>query len=253
MTVTEKLIRLTADRGKSQVAGAAGLPKSAISNYIAKKQMPRGDNALALARALNVPLEWLVDNEQDWPPPQVGAPTPAQLSDEDLMNEVARRYRIRLIEARGSLHRLKGVKWDEIAESLFQTPVEQPLPEKTQAALNNLLFFTGTLYYAGATYDPRVHANEHHANMPGNTEPLGTLDLSTIREEWERWSQENELVGLVQLYWTWLQTNRRGHGQADGAGPVQRFLKEIRSGMYAPEAVAKAKAMLVPARKRRSS
>jgi plasmid maintenance system antidote protein VapI len=68
MTFAEKLARLTEDRLKTRVSRKAGLPPAAISDYIAKGNTPGADTALRLARVLGVSVEWLIDNDQEWPP-----------------------------------------------------------------------------------------------------------------------------------------------------------------------------------------
>ena len=68
MTFAEQLQRLTEDRIKSKLSLRAGLPATAINDYIAKGHLPNAVKALRLARALGVSLEWLVDNDQSWPP-----------------------------------------------------------------------------------------------------------------------------------------------------------------------------------------
>src|SRR2546423_15649542 len=107
MEFTEKLARLTAEQNKSQIARDAGLSPTAISDYLQKGYIPRADNALALARALKVPLDWLVDPSRDWPPPSLTAPSTAQLSDDELMTEVARRYRNQALRMRGMIETLQ--------------------------------------------------------------------------------------------------------------------------------------------------
>lgn len=68
MSIHEKLERLTDDRFKTRVARKAGLTANALHAYLKRKQMPRADNALRLARALGVSVEWLIDDTQEWPP-----------------------------------------------------------------------------------------------------------------------------------------------------------------------------------------
>ena len=68
MTFHEKLKKLTEDRIKSVMSIRAGLPRMAISNYLAKKQTPSCDVALRIARTLGVSVEWLIDDSRGWPP-----------------------------------------------------------------------------------------------------------------------------------------------------------------------------------------
>lgn len=66
----QKISRLLEDRSKADISGRAGFKsKIAISNIINKKSDVRVSTALKVARALNVPLDWLADDSQDWPPP----------------------------------------------------------------------------------------------------------------------------------------------------------------------------------------
>jgi len=69
MNFTEKLSRLTADRSKSEVARAASLSATTISNYIARGSLPRYDIAVRIARAVGVSVEWMLDDAADFPPP----------------------------------------------------------------------------------------------------------------------------------------------------------------------------------------
>jgi transcriptional regulator with XRE-family HTH domain len=70
---TEKLRRLVEDRTRSKLARRAGLSPTAISDYLVKGYIPRADNALRIAHALNISVEWLVNDEANWPPVRVTA------------------------------------------------------------------------------------------------------------------------------------------------------------------------------------
>ncbi len=80
MTFHEKLAQLCEDRSQAAVSRRAGLPSSAITKLLFERQMPRGDRALRLARALHVSVEWLLDDAQGWPPVWVNAPTSEALT-----------------------------------------------------------------------------------------------------------------------------------------------------------------------------
>ena len=68
MLFTDKLRHLCVDRNKSAVSRRAGLPPNGIADYFGKGYLPRADTALRIVQALNVSLEWLVDDRQGWPP-----------------------------------------------------------------------------------------------------------------------------------------------------------------------------------------
>jgi transcriptional regulator with XRE-family HTH domain len=73
MTFTEKLRRLTDDRVKQKISLRAGLPSTAISNYLSKGTIPNATTAVQIARALEVDPGWLIDDSKGWPPVRVRA------------------------------------------------------------------------------------------------------------------------------------------------------------------------------------
>lgn len=80
MKLSDKLLHLRTERGLTiqQAADALGLHKTQYDRYEreggggAGTRGPTYERALALARYFKVPMEWLCDDEADWPPP-VGA------------------------------------------------------------------------------------------------------------------------------------------------------------------------------------
>lgn len=68
MTFNEKLRRLTEDKKKTVLSIRCGLPRTAISDYCAKRCKPSCVTVLAISRVLGVDLEWLIDERQEWPP-----------------------------------------------------------------------------------------------------------------------------------------------------------------------------------------
>jgi transcriptional regulator with XRE-family HTH domain len=77
MTFREKLAMLTEDRIKSVLCRRAGFPPTAISCYLSKDQIPRGDKAFRLARVLGVSTDWLLDDSKGLPVIRVEYPAHA--------------------------------------------------------------------------------------------------------------------------------------------------------------------------------
>jgi transcriptional regulator with XRE-family HTH domain len=184
MRFTEKLERLTATLNKTKVAKEAGLPSSAVSNYLSKEQMPRGDNALALARSLGVSVEWLVDEEMDWPPPAEEKMTAAQLSDTDLIKEVCARYRREALRLRESLERLEKVDWSAMAKAFAALPIDAPLtPEIHRLAI--LLDAKTSGLFRLLTLDPSFSSGAFFmpGDLPGGDKfPDAELTRTSLRE-----------------------------------------------------------------------
>lgn len=110
MEFTEKLRRLAENKNTAELCRAVGLNPTAISDYISKGYTPRADIALKFAKALNVPLEWLVDDHLGFPAPQQG-PTLDLCTDDQLMNEVSLRYARLAVEMLDKLPDLEAVDW----------------------------------------------------------------------------------------------------------------------------------------------
>lgn len=68
MTWKEKISRLLPARSAALIARRAGLHRGGITN-ITGQSKPRVDKAIRIARVLKVPVEWLFDDDKDWPPP----------------------------------------------------------------------------------------------------------------------------------------------------------------------------------------
>jgi len=135
MKFGEKLRELTAKINKRATSRAAGLPPNAINDYIKKNYVPRADTALALARALNVPLDWLVDETRDCPAPDHGAkPQPENLSDKELMMELVRRYQREIKRVHEHLDALQSINWEPIAAKLKALPPGAVVPDSLRSA-----------------------------------------------------------------------------------------------------------------------
>lgn len=77
MKFSEKLKRLCGQRRWGQSNLLEFVPrvtKSTMSNWFSGKYKPDLDSALSIARALEVPLDWLADEEAGFPPPEPESP-----------------------------------------------------------------------------------------------------------------------------------------------------------------------------------
>src|SRR4051812_14306289 len=95
MKFADKLRKIIGDRRISAVAEDAQINPGLLNNYLNRGSEPGAMTALKIAKALKVPLEWLIDDAADLPVPEQPAGTQAadRLSDRELMMEVAKRHR----------------------------------------------------------------------------------------------------------------------------------------------------------------
>jgi transcriptional regulator with XRE-family HTH domain len=174
MTFAQKLSKLTAGRNKSAISQAADLPATAISNYINRKYTPSADKALRIARALDVPLDWLVDPDRDLPAPKsTGTLDAGALSDEQLMREVSRRYRIRATALWNALAEIDSINWEDVARKLLSVPLDVAFSPQLQHFVR-LIETTGNEPFGLADYDASFTA-EMYNGMPGEDLPEGQL------------------------------------------------------------------------------
>lgn len=71
MTLGEKLHKLCNEKGWTQsrlLKAVPGASKSSMSNWFSGKHRPDLESAMAIARILGVPLDYLADDDQDDPP-----------------------------------------------------------------------------------------------------------------------------------------------------------------------------------------
>lgn len=200
MRFGDKLSKIVGDGNRSELARRAGLSSTAITDYLQKGYIPRADKAVLLARALDVPLDWLVDDERDWPPPKVDKPTAANLSDDDLMMELARRYRHLGLRCLSALEGLEKANWELGAVAIVEHPLDAPLPWELQKLTNYVILLSQMLYMAETEYDVRIYANLQHASLPGSDRKPEDLNLSTIMDRYRAWALLRPHFGIVARY-----------------------------------------------------
>jgi hypothetical protein len=135
MQFLEKLERLTAKANMAKKSRDAGLPATAISNYLTKRQLPRADTGLSLARSLNVGFEWLFDDAREWPPPAAPLSGTQSLSDSDLIEEVSRRRAGTLKRLLEEVERFEAVDWSAIRKQINGIKPHEALPADVLAAV----------------------------------------------------------------------------------------------------------------------
>ncbi|MEI8195189.1 MAG: helix-turn-helix transcriptional regulator [Phycisphaerae bacterium] len=183
MKITEKLLRLTEGQRKADIARAAKLKPTQLNDYTVKGSLPRYDIALRIARALKVPVEWLIDDEADWPPPVPNAaPSPSQYSDNDLMFEVARRWRLYHLALSDALNDAEKVDWIAVEQAIerMRKQPDRPNSDILWNALRPVMNVFNGLVFMKFQYNPSDYAMKHHAEMPGCDRPKEEFDSRNV-------------------------------------------------------------------------
>jgi transcriptional regulator with XRE-family HTH domain len=122
---------------RAKAARDVGLPVSTISNYMSKlESLPRADIAFKIAKAIAVPIEWLLDDEQDFPPPSnTGTTSLKYATDAELIEEVETRYQRAAVALRDTLDQLKAIDLGKLAKEIAATPPGSPLSKTAETAV----------------------------------------------------------------------------------------------------------------------
>lgn len=84
MQIGKKMSKLRGGHSPEWVAKAISCHGGSIRRYETGEQKPRYDRALKLAVLFGVDTHWLLDDQQDWPPPETVADKTAELVSQAL-------------------------------------------------------------------------------------------------------------------------------------------------------------------------
>jgi len=155
MKFREKLVELTRGRVRKDVAADAGIAPGILNNYINRGSEPMASQALKLARALQVPFDWLVDDDSAMPPPSM-TDSLANINDNALMAEVTKRWMRALKELQSAYERVAVYDW-AAARKVLQNwdGADDPLPPDVQEIENVVRDLMTRVYIAEHWFDPR--------------------------------------------------------------------------------------------------
>lgn len=199
--LAEKLRRLTSGQSRARLAREAGLKPTAVTNYITRGSMPLADAALKLARAMNVPLDWLLDDDQDWPPPpaqSLAAATTLQLTE-----ELGRRLLGVGSIMLARLDRAAATDWIATGEAILRHDPKDNLPKPLREALE-LVGQLNTLASELYRYDPGARLGADAApELLRSFQPdyeVTLLDLWNRYRNREGWPGFKQVAELATFY-----------------------------------------------------
>jgi transcriptional regulator with XRE-family HTH domain len=233
----EKLRRRVQELGlnKARAARDASLPESTISSYLSKRaSLPRIDIAVKIAKALRVPVEWLGDESQDWPPPVLEPDTLFLASDHELLVEVARRFRLVAVRLYDELERAKEIDWTRIAAEILKVPLDEKIPQNLQRTAR-IPHTISALAEEVIRFDPSLVAIGVHDEMPGRDLDPDYLTSSYLLEC--NLKLPNELPGLrqVQELYRLHEMGKKAEGARRVVAAELEQLRKASKGKPAPD------------------
>jgi len=172
---------------RAEFARDAGVKPSVLNNYINRGSEPMGLAAFKLARKLKVSLEWLLDDGKDWPPPAPPqAPTAADLSDDALMFEVAKRVRLAELDLLKWLDVAEKIDWKAAQSALEKWTEGEPMPADLREAAAVVVGMHNATPDAMERFNPSFFCRLFHSRLPGSNLPLEAFDAL--------WDRNHEIV-----------------------------------------------------------
>jgi transcriptional regulator with XRE-family HTH domain len=252
MKFKEKLEKLTLGR-RAEISEKAGLPASAISNYLSKNQIPRADKAVKIAQAVDVPVDWLFSDEKEWPAP----PKPTSIQDADdgmLMREVCRRYRREAIRIRALIQRATNIDWREVAAYLLDY---RPDVNFESGPFGGQIEIAHQLFSAQSglrRYDPSIAAGAFWAELPGGDLPRGEFEIESLEKSLLKLFEEKGCGAIALYLFTsrgWQMHDRQHEIEMEAKRKLREAFASIEPRMNAP-AAPKSSQKKSPRRKRPS-
>ncbi|HMO25455.1 MAG TPA: helix-turn-helix transcriptional regulator [Tepidisphaeraceae bacterium] len=206
MTFGEKLDRLVEGGRRTAVSRAAGLPPNAISDYINKGHLPRLDKGQAIARALGVSLGWLADDEVGYPPPAESAGGIASLSDGELLHELARRFRLAVLDVARAIGRLEQVDWQTAARVAAANAGRAEPPAEIVEPMQALMRINNAFSRLFQDFSIDFYVKLNHSQLPGGDREPEELDVFNLYTRAERNPALKQFLRVVRSQPSWSES-----------------------------------------------
>lgn len=201
MTFAQKLKNLVEGESRARLARRAGLTPSMLNSYVNRGSEPLAGAALKLSKALGVPLNWLIDDDrEEWPPPKESKPSAAQLPDEDLFLEMARRYRLFTVRMRTLFERLEKVDPVAVGERLLRVRMDEEIPLELRTVADTIYELARGIVEERSKFDFYIFASERHSQLPGSDRDPHSLDDRSMSIEYGNLLEKEPAWQLIQDY-----------------------------------------------------
>jgi transcriptional regulator with XRE-family HTH domain len=235
--LSEKLKEFTKKRSQASIARDAGLAPSILSNYINRGSEPLASAALKLARALEVPVDWLLDDAQGFPAPEpTPKPSASDLPDRELMMELAVRQRRLLLDFLQTLESANAIDWNKAASDAANLSPSDPLPDSAKQGIANLAALDVKFSRTSQDYDLPFYVVLNHETLPGGNVPLQMLDWLHFDTKYGQFSERPEVrrfIETVRPHLEWQQRPER-KSLADYELAMRTYCRKLGLGQVAP-------------------
>ena len=213
----EKLSLLVKNSGKSraEIARSADVLPATLHNYLTRNVEPLASSAFRIARALSVPIDWLLDDSQGEPVPS--ASPLSSLSTNALREELG----VRMARSLGEtwlpkLEKAESMDWLKVGLALCEFDPQKPLPSNMSDAF--LTLNLASLFDDLRAFDPR---------SPDAGERQSLLDIShrfdRLRYDWA----VSQVVRLLMAVWPKMVARQPHVPMPNGKETLMRVKVEL--------------------------
>jgi len=182
MKFRDKLLKLTEGKTRSVIADAAKLKPGILNNFFNRDNSePMASTALKLSRALEVPLDWLVDDEAGWPPPKPREPQDVPYSL--LIGELARRCHIDVLEVLSAFDALDKQDFRKVLEFANKFKPGDTVPDEFAEGISAVIA-AAERGLSPRRYDIDAVAVSLHDSLPGKDRERGTVTMGACRQKY---------------------------------------------------------------------
>ncbi|MEM8781914.1 MAG: helix-turn-helix transcriptional regulator [Planctomycetota bacterium] len=168
MDLATKITKLLGTRPLTDLADAVGASRGSFNNYVNRGSMPRADVALRISRELDVPFDWLVDDEQNWPPSPAGGRAITEYPLDELLDELVRRYILDHGRLLREIETLSRVPWAVITRAAYEAvKAGEDLPAEYRSLIDRAVRLQDEVGGLRGKYDVVFHARLYDIVVEG--------------------------------------------------------------------------------------
>jgi|GEM_PF-4677013 len=244
-----KLLKLREHHGipQKEFADSIGMTKVAVRRWEHDEATPHISNLRKIAEFYGIPVNALAnDDEIDYMKSRVkGRSSETEssdpdsrklaiesLTDEELMLEVTKRYRVMARSAKEFFDRMDKVDWDDVAERLTATPLNKDIPADLEPIAEDLQAIRPILENTIMKFEPSFYK---HPDLP----QVSKMDVITLTEKWSHYLGADENAhNIARIYielWNFSSDHPEGrsadkpYGHERIRSGLIRKLKELRN------------------------
>lgn len=213
--------------GPSELSRIADVSPQAASAYLTHS-IPSAAALARIAQHFGVSIRWLLDDEESPSAPKSEAQL---LTDNELMMEISRRYRITIMGLSEALDVAESQDLMDIAVKLFSNGLGAELPEWYDKRIGEAINAGDWAVTNAQLYSADNYAYSHHDALPGSDDPADHYLATFIADRCAELKKKSYGLLWLRLFFTLRSQYEQWPARRDHyLSMVPRFLDQIIRG-----------------------